>query len=182
MHHFFGTKEKLFADAMRLPVLPSQMLAQAIASGPGDPSGTRGESVVRAALTMWEVPEIREPFIGLLRSAMADERALRMFREFLSEVVINGIMTAAGPGEQPPVSDSEAHFRASLVASQILGLAIGRYLLKIDSLASASADDLARSIGPAIDLYLTGNLSCGKTLGSMPGTDGASAAPVREEP
>ena len=164
VHHFFGTKEALFADAMRLPVLPSEVMAQALASSPGASSGSMGETLVRAALMMWEVPEIREPFIGLLRSAVTDERALRMFREFLTEVVVNGIAAAVGSGERP----AEARFRASLVASQMLGLGLSRYLLKIDALAEASADDLVRAIGPAIELYLAAGQ--------------ASTRPAEEEP
>ena len=159
VHHFFGTKEALFADAMRLPVLPSEVMAQVIGSGLGDSAGSMGEAMVRAALMMWEVPDIREPFIGLLRSAVIDERALRMFREFLTEVIINVIATAVEQGGRSPAAEADARFRASLVASQMLGLGLGRYLLKIESLADAGADDLVRAIGPAIDLYLTGSLS-----------------------
>ena len=82
VHHFFGTKERLFAAAMRLPVLPSELLAAALAAGAQDPGQSLGEHMLRTVLGAWDVAELRATFLGLLRSAMTSEQAAGMLREF----------------------------------------------------------------------------------------------------
>ena len=54
-HHFYGTKERLFAAAMRLPVVPGELISSALAAGAADPGGSLGEHLVRAALSAWDV-------------------------------------------------------------------------------------------------------------------------------
>jgi AcrR family transcriptional regulator len=152
VHHFYGTKEQLFAAAMQLPVLPSELLAAAAGPGSGRTAEDLGEQIVRVALAAWGAREIREAFLGLLRSAVTDDRALRMLREFVTETIISVIAGTIGEQAAP----EEAGFRASLVASQMVGLAVGLYLLELDPLAGASADDLVAAIGPTIQRYLTG--------------------------
>lgn len=151
VHHFFGTKEQLFAAAMRLPV-PSELLAAAIGPGSGRTTEDPGERMVRAALAAWGAQEIREAFLGLLRSAVTDDRARRMFREFVTETIISAIAGTIREQAAP----EETSYRASLAASQMVGLAVGLYLLELDPLAGASADDLVAAIGPTIQRYLTG--------------------------
>ena len=152
VHHFYGTKEQLFAAAMRLPVLPSELVVAAVGAGSGPIPADLGERMVRAALTAWGAEEVRDAFIGLLRSAVTDDRAMRMLREFVTETIIGVI--AATLGEQ--AAAEETSYRASLVASQMVGLAVGLYLLELDPLADASADDLVAAIGPTVQRYLTG--------------------------
>jgi hypothetical protein len=74
--------------------------------------------------------------------------------EFATETIVGRIAVVAAPG--PPGADGQ--FRAALVASQVLGLAMARYVLKIDPIAGAGADDLAAAIGPTIERYLTGEI------------------------
>ncbi len=160
VHHFYGNKEQLFAAAMRLPVIPSELLAAAAGPRPGRTVEDLGEQIVRVALAAWGAQEIREAFLGLLRSAVTDDRALRMLREFVTETIIGVI--AATIGEQ--AAPEEAGYRASLVASQMVGLAVGLYLLELDPLAGASADDLVAAIGPTIQRYLTGAVRAAEKL------------------
>ena len=98
---------------------------------------------------MWETAEVRGAFIGLLRSALTSEQAAAMLREFLAEAILRPVasVAAAADPERTP-------FRASLVASQMLGLAITRYVLQLGPVAAATADELAAAVGPAIDRYL----------------------------
>jgi AcrR family transcriptional regulator len=160
VHHFYGTKEQLFAAAMRLPVLPSELLATAVGPGSGRTGEELGERMVRAALAAWGAQEVREAFLGLLRSAVTDDRALRMLREFVTETIINVIAGTIREQAAP----EETSYRASLVASQMVGLAVALYLLELDPLAGASADDLVAAIGPTIQRYLTGSVRKGGKL------------------
>jgi AcrR family transcriptional regulator len=152
VHHFHGTKERLFAAAMRLPVVPSEVITAALADGLRPPGVSAGEHLVRSALTLWETDGLQESFQGLLRSAVTSEPAAAMLREFLTEVILGPVASVAGG------TDPERAFRASMVASQMLGLAMTRYVLRFGPVATASQDELVAAIGPNIDRYLAGDL------------------------
>ena len=154
VHHFFGTKERLFAEAMQLPVVPSELVAAALAAAAREPGQSLGEIMLRTVLGAWDVAETRATFLGLLRSAMTSEQAAGMLREFATETILGRLAAAAAPG--PPGTDGQ--FRDALVASQVLGLALARYVLEIEPIAHAQADDLAAAIGPTLERYLTGEI------------------------
>jgi AcrR family transcriptional regulator len=104
VHHFFGTKERLFAAAMRLPVNPGDLLTAALAPGAREPGQGLGEHLVRTVLGAWEVTEMRSTFLGLLRSAVTSEQAAGMMREFATEAILSriagAVQAAAGGGAQ----------------------------------------------------------------------------------
>jgi hypothetical protein len=110
--------------------------------------------MLRTVLGAWDVAEMRATFLGLLRSAMTSEQAAGMMREFATETILGRIAEVAAPGP----SGSDGQFRAALVASQVLGLALARYVLELDPLVQAGSDDLARAIGPTLERYLTGDI------------------------
>lgn len=153
VHHFFGTKERLFAAAMRLPVVPSEVIAAALTDGSRRPGVTLGEHMVATALGLWESPDVRGPFLGLLRTAVTSDQAAAMLREFLADAILMPMVTVAAQADP-----AGAAFRAAVIATQMLGLALTRYVLQIPAVASASRDELAAAIGPTIDRYLTGEV------------------------
>jgi AcrR family transcriptional regulator len=154
VHHFYGSKERLFAAAMQLPVVPSEMISAALADPSRRADVSLGMHLVASALALWENEELRGPFLALLRSAVTSEQATAMLREFLTEAILTPV--AAVMRDADPVS---APFRASLIASQVLGLAFSRYVLRLGPIARASGDELVAAIGPNIDRYLTGDLT-----------------------
>ena len=107
-------------------------------------------------LSTWDVHEFRDVFLGLLRSATTSPQAMAMLREFVTETIVGQLSAVARPGGQP--GQDGARYRASLVASQVLGLALTRYVLGLEPLATAGRDTLVASIGPTLDRYLTGDL------------------------
>jgi len=153
VHHFYGSKERLFVAAMQLPVVPSEVLAAAFGTGAREPAASAGEILVRTVLAMWDSTELRGAFLGLLRSALTSERAAAMFREFLTEAILGPVAQLAS-GADP----AEAEYRAAMVASQVVGLGLTRYVLCFEPVATADADDLAATIGPTLDRYLTGDI------------------------
>jgi AcrR family transcriptional regulator len=160
VHHYYGTKEKLFAAAMELPVVPSEVLSAALAAGRVGTEHAEpgfGALLVRTALTLWESDEIQDTFLGLLRSAMTSEQAAVMLREFVTETILGMMARVVGAGRR--AAAAEAEYRAAMVATQMLGLAIGRLVFRLPAVASASVDELAASIGPTIERYLTGDLA-----------------------
>jgi AcrR family transcriptional regulator len=158
VHHFYGTKERLFAAAMRLPVVPGELLGAALAAGPADPAESLGEFLVRTVLQAWEVHEIRDIFVGLIRSASTSEQATTMLREFVTEAIVGRLSAVARPGGGDGTDPAEARYRASLVASQVVGLGLTRYVLGLEPLAAADLDMLVAAVGPTVDRYLTGDL------------------------
>jgi AcrR family transcriptional regulator len=152
VHHFYGTKEQLFIAAMRLPVVPSQVIGLLSRESPD----RVGEALVRTILSAWELPDVQASFIGLLRAAATSDQGVAMLREFVTETILAALAQIAGASGQ---DEASRRYRASLVASQVVGLAFTRYLLRLEPIASASADDLVAAIGPVMQRYLTGDLS-----------------------
>ena len=146
VHRFYGSKASLFAATVELPADPAVLLPMLLADGP-DGLGGR---VVTTFLTLWDNTPGQGPMLALLRSAAADEVAARTLRDFLTRVALGPLAKAAG-GDRPEL-------RASLVASQVMGLAMARYVVRIEPLASTPVDVLAQAIGPTLDRYLTGPL------------------------
>lgn len=153
VHHYYGNKERLFAAAMELPVVPGEAISAMLAELSREPGQSVGEHMVRAALAVWERPDVQGAFAVLLRSALTSEQAAAMLREFVTEAILRPVASAAG-GTDP----ERTPFRASLVGSQMLGLALTRYVLRIGPIAAASPAEVAAAIGPSIDRYLTGDL------------------------
>jgi AcrR family transcriptional regulator len=149
--HYFGCKDELFGAALEIPVEPGVVLERAAAATPD----RIGETVVRAFLEAWEPPESRQRLVAMVRSAMTNEVALGMVREYLGRRVFGPVTQVLG------VPDAE--LRANLVGAQFIGLAMMRYITCIEPLASASVDRLVAALGPTMQRYLTGDLGPGPT-------------------
>jgi AcrR family transcriptional regulator len=147
VHHYFGTKEQLFLAAVQVPIDPRELIPQVLTGGV---EGI-GERLVRTFLGVWDSPR-GATAAALLRSAVTNEWSARMLREF----VITQILRRAV--KELDLEAPEGPLRASLVASQVLGLATARYILKLEPLASASPDQVAAAIGPTIQRYIAGDI------------------------
>ncbi len=146
VHYFFGTKSSLFAAAMALPVNPGDIVAGLLAHGVED----LGERLAGAFLTTWDDPEAGGPLVALVRSAATHEAAAAMLREFARREVLGRVARA--------LDDPQAELRATLAGSQLLGVAMARYVLRIEPLASADHDTVAAALGPTLQRYFTGDL------------------------
>jgi AcrR family transcriptional regulator len=146
VHYFFGTKTELFAAAMQLPINPAE-LVQTLLAGEHE---LIGERLIGTFLAVWDHAATRDVFIGLLRSAVTDEQAAALLREFAVRELFGRVAAALGT--------ADAELRASLVFSQIFGLAVARYILRIEPLASTPGQVVAAAVGPTIQRYITGDL------------------------
>lgn len=151
--HYFGTKEALFGQALELPLQPREVFARGIAAG----EDQLGVTIVRTFLEAWEPPENRVRLMAMLRSALTNEAAMDMIRGLLVREVFTPITAALGA--------PDAQLRATLVGTQLLGLAVMRYVGRIEPLASASIDALVAAIGPTVQRYLTEDLGSGAARG-----------------
>lgn len=143
VYYFFDTKSRLFAAAMAFPANPADKLASLLQDGTYD----LGPRLVRHFLQVWDDASSFEPLFALMRSAPTDERSAGMLREFVQRELIAQIRRAIGT--------ADAHLRAELVGSQLMGLALARYVVRIEPLASAGADTIVAWVGPGLQRYLT---------------------------
>jgi hypothetical protein len=159
VHHFFGPKERLFVAAMRLPLVPSELIDAALSPALGEDGQVRGsgvgEQALRTVLGAWEVADIRAAFLGLLRTAVASDEGAMLLREFATDAILSRIAQVA----RAATGSTDADYRAALVASQVLGLALTRYVLQLPALVQASNGELAAAIGPTLDRYLRGDVA-----------------------
>lgn len=142
IHHYFESKRSLFVAAMQLPIDPQQVV-QALSGGNRD---RLGETLVGLFFSVWESSDA-DPFIAVLRSAMTHEDAAVMLREMVSQEVIGPVAEA--------LNVDNPKLRTSLVGSHMAGLAMMRYIIGLEPLASADPDLLVEAVGPAVQRYLT---------------------------
>ncbi|MEU3457085.1 TetR family transcriptional regulator [Micromonospora sp. NPDC006766] len=148
VHHYFGTKEELFRATVAIPIDPAELLPAVLAAGP---DGV-GERLVRTFLTIWDSP-VGTAGLALLRSAVNNEWTARLLREFLVTQVLRRVV------EHLDVDPAERALRGALVASQLAGLIMTRYVIRIDPIATADPEHLVTAIGPTVQRYLTGDLT-----------------------
>jgi AcrR family transcriptional regulator len=146
VHHYFGTKQRLFMAAMEMPV-DFAAVVPAMLAGPED---RLGERLVAFVLGLWERPEVRPMLQGVVRSAATDPVAAEMLRRLLAE---GPLLALAGALDRP-----DAAVRASLAGSQLIGLAFARLVVGVEPLASMDRDSVARAVGPSIQRFLIGDL------------------------
>ena len=144
MHHYFGTKDKLFLAAMDAPIDPGELIPQALAG----PREEAGERLVRLVLSVWDSPAGS--------AAVADVPVG-------GEQRVDGAAAARVRGHPDPAAGGERADRrpgrgavalGRLVATQMAGLMVARYVLKLEPLASADAETLVAAIGPTVQRFL----------------------------
>lgn len=144
--YLFGSKADLFRESLRLLVDP-QELAAAIA-GEDDDEPDVGTRMVRAYLRIWSSPESGATMITALHSATTNSDAHEAFRAFMQSYVLTAVAGVIGGGQ-------EAQVRALLAAGQLIGVAVLRYVMRIEPMASLPDDALVRLLAPTITRYLT---------------------------
>ncbi|MFF0820915.1 TetR family transcriptional regulator [Micromonospora haikouensis] len=147
VHHYFGGKDQLFLAAMGAPLDPGELLPWVLA---GDADGV-GERLVRTFLGVWDSPA-GAAAVALLRSAVSNEWTARLLREFLVTQVLRRVL------HHLDVDPAELPLRGSLVASQLVGLALMRYVVRLEPVASAPPETLVAAVGPTVQRYLRGGL------------------------
>ncbi len=144
LHHFFGSKDDLFLAALAVPFDPRAMLAP-VPVGPRDEVGLR---LARAALTVWEDEEHREPMLAFLRAAMQSPELAAAVRAGIPAIAL-GVLGDV-------VTGPDAGLRVELAVSQMLGVAVVRYVIAMEPLASLPADELVDRLAPVLQQHLVG--------------------------
>jgi AcrR family transcriptional regulator len=145
VHHYFGTKDDLFVAALELPVDPRAEIAPVLAAGPDGAV----ERVLTVFVGVWDDPANTAVLVAMART-MLDPSASHLMRDGFLPVVLQPVGRALGL-ERPEL-------RMSLVASQLLGIILGRYVLELEPVASMPPETLVATYAPTVQRYLTGDL------------------------
>ena len=146
VHHYFGTKTQLFAAAIHIPIDPMQVIGP-LREVPVEKIGYVLPSVL---LPLWD-SELGKGFIAELRSLLAGND-VTLIRSFLQEVITQEVGTRV---DDPPGSGP---VRIQFVASQLVGVVMARYILELDPFKSLPVEQIAETIAPNLQNYLTGDL------------------------
>jgi len=155
LHHYFGTKQQLYRDALDLPVDPWEVLTRLLT---GTPRDQFADALARQFVSTWRDPIAGARLRAMARRTYGDADATSMARAHLETVLIPRFASA--------LDVPEANVAAAL--SHLIGLTLLDTLIGVDQLTSLSDEDLVALIAPAISRYLT------------PGRQPVSRAPHRQ--
>jgi AcrR family transcriptional regulator len=143
IHHYFGTKDKLFAASIDLPMPAADAVRRVFA----EDRERAGRRLAETFFSVWDQEQVRATLLGILRSAMGGEdRAVEAFRQFLTSALLDQIAPKI-PGERP-------RLRALLMASQLVGVAMTRYVMKLEPIASAPISEIIDLVAPRLQSYV----------------------------
>jgi AcrR family transcriptional regulator len=145
--YYFKSKSGLLDAAL----VPPPGWVDAISTAAASPLRTRGAALVRTMVTGWEQPEteafLRSTILAAAHEPIARQRLAANFAVHILEAVSSRL------------DDDERLLRASLAASQIVGVAIMRYVWQVGALASISSDQVVAVIAPTVQRYLSGKIT-----------------------
>jgi AcrR family transcriptional regulator len=135
---YFQSKAGLFTAAVTLDLEVPDLLSV--------PPGDRGELLVRHFISRWEDPPRDDEMIALLRTAATSETVAEQFQEVFGQLVTQPIAD---------LGDEQAAERGTFIAAQLLGVALCRYILHLEPLASLPPEDVVAAVAPSVQRYLT---------------------------
>jgi AcrR family transcriptional regulator len=147
LRHYYTDKAGLFRAAMELPIDLQAMLAGLLAGG----RDGLGERLLRWFLGQLDGTREHSPMVILVRSAVSHDESTRMLREFVTAQVLGPLAAA--------MDTPDGELRASLVGSQMIGLVMARYIVRVEPLASADHDTVVAAVAPTLQRYLSGSIS-----------------------
>jgi AcrR family transcriptional regulator len=136
---YFGSKTRLFEAASQLDLMIPDLASV--------PRSRIGEVLVRHFLARWEGEAGDDSLLLLLRSAVVDEQAAKRMRRMFAQQLAPALATVV-------VDPEEVAPRVGLVASQMLGLALTRHLLRLPPVAGMEPERIVARVGPTVQRYL----------------------------
>lgn len=140
--HYFGSKQDLFVAAAGLPAGLTELLADLAER----PLPEFARSLVRTYLQFIDSDSSRNAILALVRSAVSNEQAATMLRELLTVELLSVLVRLT--------DHADARLRASLVAAQLVGIAMLRHVVRAEPVATASPDEIVTLVAPVVERYL----------------------------
>jgi AcrR family transcriptional regulator len=140
--HFFGSKADLFRAVVGWPFDPQHVQSALVV----DDGASVGERLARTFFDYWQDPSTAQVLAALMRSAMTHAEAATLLREFVAQQLFARLAGSIG--------GSDVHLRVDLAAGHLVGVALLRYILHVEPIASIDTDDLVARMTPVLDRYL----------------------------
>ncbi|CAN5540529.1 TetR family transcriptional regulator [soil metagenome] len=144
--HYFGNKQRLFAEVVELPVDVSVAVPMLMAG----PRSEIGRRVATFVLELLATPEVRMRALSLIRAASTNPDAANILRRRLTEQLLEPLASALGT-DRPK-------FRAAMVMSQVVGLIMAWHVVELEPLRKADSADIINALAPVLQRYLTEEL------------------------
>ena len=135
---YFGSKAGLFTAAVTMDLQVPDLRSV--------PASGRGELLVRHFISRWEAPPSDDEMIALLRTAATSETVAGQLQEVFGQLVTKPLAD---------LGDAQAAERGTFIAAQLLGVALCRYILHLEPLASMPSEDVVAAVAPSVQRYLT---------------------------
>ena len=143
--YYFGSKKGLFGAAMALTANPAELLVGEMTG----PLNSLPERIVRTVVRAWDDPEAGSALRNFLEAVVREPHVARTFAEMVEKEMLPVIAVRLGGG-------ADATRRAATMTSQIAGLILTRYVLRVEPMASMTPEQLARWMAPALRAALAG--------------------------
>ena len=147
VYHYFGSKEGLLDAA----TTPPQRWLENVAKTWTTPLDELGAELLRTMLAAWADDEIGPVLRAVLQTAAHEQST----REKLRLIVERSLIGVSHLG----VDERDRLVRSGLISSQIMGLAMMRYVWKIEPVASMTDDEIVGAVGPNLQHYIQGDIS-----------------------
>lgn len=135
---YYHNRDALLAAALKLPVDPSTALPTLLAPG----IEGMGERLVRFTFDLLSDPHARDELMSLARTGVSAGHAAAGLQDFIEHSIVDRLAVIIGV--------PDARMRSALISSYLLGVAMNRYALRVEPLASASEEDVIRMVAPVI--------------------------------
>ncbi|MEU6564079.1 TetR family transcriptional regulator [Nocardia nova] len=136
---YYGNKDGLFDAALNVDLALPDLGAVAEAE--------LGETIARRFLELWETAPGNELLLALLRSSISDDTVAQRFQRVFAEQLMPMVTAVGNPADAPR--------RAGLVVTQIMGLALCRYILRLAPVVALTQAQIVTTIGATLQSYLT---------------------------
>ncbi len=140
--HYFGDKSRLLVATMQLPVDPVEKIRSVVEGG----RDGMAERLLRTFLEAWD-PH-RDAFSTLIRTTLGSGDDHAPMLQLARSVLIGSLVKV--------LVGSQRELRSTLIASQLIGMATMRYVVRIEPLADAPVEDVVRLYAPAMQQLIDG--------------------------
>ena len=144
--HFFDNKIGLFAEAVPWPFEPEEEMPRLLAGG----RRQVGRNLADFFLQTWDEEGRRSPILTLVAAAVVEPEAAELLRDFVRERLFSPLLER--------LESDRPQLRGNLVASQLVGLGLVRYVQRVEPIASTPSAEVLELIAPNLQRYLTGKI------------------------
>jgi AcrR family transcriptional regulator len=142
IYHYFDSKDDVLLASLNVPFDPREVVPALTAAGSAD----LGNRIAAQFVSIWDDEANQTRLVAVVRAAMSSATAQDMLTNGLVRMILRPISET--------IDAPDAALRTQYVASQLLGLAMTRYVLRLEPLASAPAEVVVARIGPALQRYI----------------------------